>query len=350
MRPGVRAKTAASAVLLVIAAGLVPACGTEPPQTPRATETAIRVEVKDAPPEVPPTWPLTGEVGNLEERAALAVKVENDPAARPQTGLEQADVIWEEMVEGGGSRFIAVFNSIVPESVGPVRSIRPMDGPILGAVGGLIACSGGQARFINQAKSAGLQVFTEDYAGYFRAPDRSMPHNLYLRPAEIWQQADQSHKALPRAEFSYAASDSAATAVLAGVDMKSIAVTISPVARPAWTWDAESGLLVRSEGSTPSKAASGGRLAASNVVVLAVAVQNAGGTDAAGSPIPETLIVGSGTGVVLTGGRAVDVTWSKASVSSPVELVTADGTAVQLAVGQTWVELVPESSGSWSIS
>jgi hypothetical protein len=350
MRPRVATKLFAGAALGALAlAGIVSGCGGVT-ASPTVTKTAHKGDGKEAPPPPPPTWPLTGEVGEVVERAALSVKIENDVAARPQTGLEQADVVWEELVEGGESRFIAVYNSIVPESVGPVRSVRPMDGPIMGAVRGLLACSGGQDRFVQVAKDAGLQVLTEDYPGYFRSPDRRMPHNLYLRPAEIWAQADQSHKALPQPEFQFAASDPAATAATEGTPVERIETAISPFARPDWTWDPESAMFLRSERGTPSNGMSGARLAAANVIALEVAVQNAGGTDAAGSPIPETKIVGSGKGIVATGGKVLEVKWSKADVSSPIELLTADGSAVRLAVGQTWVELTPASDAPWTIT
>ncbi|MDR2347365.1 MAG: DUF3048 domain-containing protein [Bifidobacteriaceae bacterium] len=340
---------AAPALLALAAAGGLAGCG-KVESAPVTTATTYPKEIKESPPAPPPTWPLTGELGEVVERAALAVKVENTQPARPQTGLEQADVVWEEMVEGGESRFIAVYNSIVPESVGPVRSVRPMDGPILGGVRGLLACSGGQDRFIAKAKEAGLQVFQEDAKGYYRSQDRRMPYNLYLRPAEIWAQADESHKALPLGEFVFAASDAAATAVVDGAPAFALDVTISAIARPGWTWQQESRLYLRSERGTPSLAASGTRLSASNVVALEVPVGWAGGTDSAGSPIPETKIVGAGKGIVASGGKAIEVTWSKADVASPIVLRTADGSAVRLAVGQTWVELVPAGEGSWTVT
>ncbi|MDR3359994.1 MAG: DUF3048 domain-containing protein [Bifidobacteriaceae bacterium] len=316
---------------------------------PTATRTAVKTDPKEPPPPLPDTWPLTGEFGEVVERAALSVKIENTAPARPQTGLEQADVIWEEMIEGGESRFIAVYNSIVPERVGPVRSVRPMDGPILGATHGLLACSGGQDRFIAKAREAGLQVFTEDFKGYFRSEDRRMPYNLYLRPAEIWAQADVSHQALPLGEFVFAPSDAAVTAQVEGTPADGLDVAISTTARPGWTFQKESGLYLRSERGTPSMAASGTRLSASNVIALEVAVEFAGGTDSAGSPIPDTQIVGSGKGIVAAGGKAVEVEWSKKDVSSPIVLRPAAGGDVRLAIGQTWVELVPAGEGSWTV-
>ncbi|MDR0626777.1 MAG: DUF3048 domain-containing protein, partial [Bifidobacteriaceae bacterium] len=272
----------AAALAVMVGALSLAACGKEEPKT--IIETAAVENNKDMPPEVPTLWPLTGLPGGVVERPSLAVKVENPQAARPQSGLEQADLVWEEMVEGGESRFIAVFNSQVPESVGPVRSVRPMDGPILGPTRGLLAFSGGQERFIEKAKSVGLQVLSEDSGspGFFRSDQRSAPHNLYLNPAEAWAAADDAHLHLPAGEFVFADSSAAATAVLNGEPTVDLAVTISAVAKPKWSWDEATAAYLRSEGDTPSESADGVRLSAANVIALTVPIENAGGTDAAG--------------------------------------------------------------------
>jgi hypothetical protein len=338
----------------LLGAGLLAACGADDPNV--ATETAIEAGKadKEAPPAVPTAWPLTGLPGDVVERPALAVKVENPKEARPQAGLEQADVVWEEMVEGGESRFIAVYNSQIPESVGPVRSVRPMDGPILGPTHGLLACSGGQSRFLDQAAAAGLQVLTEDSGhsgGFYRSNDRRSPHNLYVRPADLITAADDAHSALPTAEFVFADAAAQATAAADGRAASTVAVTISAVAKPKWAFDESTKSYLRSEGETPSESASGARLAAQNVIALSVSIEMAGGTDAAGSPIPETMIVGSGDGVVVTGGGAIDVEWSKASESEPLLLkLPGDGGDVKLAPGITWIELVPKGEGHWVVS
>ncbi|MDR2379003.1 MAG: DUF3048 domain-containing protein [Bifidobacteriaceae bacterium] len=351
-RPGARPRGLALALVLALAAPAWGACAKAPAEGGAATETAPVEADKQAPPEVPAVWPLTGLPGEVVERPALAVKVENSAAARPQSGLEQADIVWEEMVEGGESRFIAVFNSQVPEAVGPVRSVRPMDGPILGATGGLLAFSGGQSRFVEQAKAAGLQVLTEDSggAGFFRSTDRPMPHNLYLRPAEAWEQADEAHRGPVAAEFAHADAPGAATAARDGRPAAALAVTISAAAKPNWTWDASAGVYLRSERDVPSEAASGVRLAAQNVIALSVPIEMAGGTDAAGSPIPDTRIVGSGQGLVASGGGAIDIEWSKASDFDRLVLKTPDGVEIALAPGVTWIELVPLGDGGWVVT
>src|SRR5699024_2428343 len=128
-------------------------------------------------------WPLTGMPGEVEERAAVAVKVENSPQARPQTGLEDADIVWEELVEGGMTRFNAVFHSRLPDVVGPIRSVRPMDAGITAPFGGVLVISGGQPRFLAEVRGAGVQLVSDDDGddGFFRSSERRSPHNLYGR-------------------------------------------------------------------------------------------------------------------------------------------------------------------------
>ena len=82
-------------------------------------------------------------------RPALAVKIENSVDARPQSGLNAADVVWEEVVEGGITRFVAVYHSTLPPEIGPIRSVRPMDAAIAGPLHGLFAFSGGQGPFVD---------------------------------------------------------------------------------------------------------------------------------------------------------------------------------------------------------
>ncbi|MDR2566478.1 MAG: DUF3048 domain-containing protein [Bifidobacteriaceae bacterium] len=353
-RPLTRPRFGAAVAIAALLAASLGACGKSADDAAAevAAAAAAAEKSKEAPPEVPVTWPLTGLPGDVVERPALAVKVENAKAARPQSGLEQADVVWEEMVEGGESRFIAVFNSQTPDSVGPVRSVRPMDGPILGATGGLLACSGGQDRFLKQTKEAGLQVLTEDSgnAGFYRSSERSAPHNLYLKPAATWEQADDAHQGPPPGEFVFADSAGAASAARDGRPASTLAVTISAAAKPTWTWDESTKTYLRSERDVPSESAAGVRLAAHNVIALTVRIEMAGGTDAAGSPIPDTKIVGSGAGVVVSGGKALDVEWSKASERDPLVLRTPDGAEAKLAPGVTWIELVPSGEGTWVVS
>ena len=298
---------------------------------------------------VPAAWPLTGvAASDVAGRPALTVKIENSIDARPQTGLEQADMVWEEVVEGGITRFAAVFQSQVPAEVGPVRSVRPMDPVIAGPTKGLIAFSGGQAGFVAKVKASPLQAFSQDLGspGFYRKSGVApAPHNLYGTPSVWWAHADAAHNAPPPHQFVFARSADQATAVTAGTPATKIAVTMSGGEHPNWAWDAASGTWQRSEGGTPAVSRSGKRLAFANVITLSVRLVDTGTKDPAGNPVPETVLAGTGTGTVSSGGHTIAVTWSKGSDSEPVVLTTSDGKPVALAPGTTWVELVPSGSG-----
>jgi hypothetical protein len=339
-------------VALVLAAVLgLTACSTGTPQTPAPVTERADVGVdKVAPPApvVPVTWPLTGvPTTEVAARPALAVKIENPPQVRPQTGLEAADVVWEQVVEGGVTRFLAVYHSRLPEEVGPIRSVRPMDPAITAPLGGVIAFSGGQPRFVADLVAAGVQVISHDEAdpGFHRLRGRAAPHNVFGDPAELVEQADDAHRAPPEPQFRIARRPDLATAVTAGSPATTVLLTMSTAAHPGWTWDPADGTWLRSESGAPATAASGARLAATNVVVLRVDLVDSGTRDPAGAVVPETLLVGTGAATVATGGRTLDATWSKESVRAPLEL-TVDGEPVLLAAGSTWVELVPNGTGA----
>jgi len=297
-------------------------------------------------------WPLTAIPGPIVERPALAVKIENSPQARPQAGLNQADVVWEEVVEGGISRFVAVFHSQLPESVGPIRSVRPMDGPIAGPTGGLLVFSGGQSRFISIATEAGLQVLGHDQGadGFFRDPGRRGEHSLMGRPDEFLAQANAEHQAPPEPEFQFAPSAEEATAVVVGSAGMTVDIRLSGWSNPGWDWDEALGAWLRREGSDQATVEGGQQIMTTNLVALKVEVRMAGGTDAAGSQIPESIMVGSGLALVACEGKTMDATWSKESVTAPVVLTSPDGQPILLSPGNTWVELVPVGDGSWTVS
>lgn len=322
---------------LVLAAGLV-ACGRDTPQPPPGPATA----------SASPLWPLTGvrkpSPAEGRDRPALVVKVENTPAARPQTGLELADMVVEETVEGGITRFAAVFHSQVPGEVGPVRSIRPMDVPLAAPLGGLFAYSGGLGPFVSALRGSPSQDVGSERLprAYHRVTSRAAPHNLYASGPALVAAADDAHRAAPGPAFRFAASADAATAVRTGRATGLIDLGISPVAHPSWSWAGDR--WARSEGGAPATAASGARLTAANVIVLRVSLVDTQYRDAAGNPVPETQLLGaSGEAIVASAGHTVSGRWSKAAAADPVEVTDAQGQRIALAPGPTWVELLPQA-------
>jgi hypothetical protein len=341
-----------------VAAGLVlaasTACGSSEPAarakpSPSPTPTT---SATPSPTPQPVLWPLTGgRTSHLVDRPALAVKIENSIDARPQTGLNAADMVWEEVVEGGITRFVAVYQSTLPPAVGPVRSVRPMDPRIAGPLHGVLAFSGGQQVYISAASRTGLQVLSNDAgaAGFYRTSSRPAPHNVYASPAKLLAQADSRHRAAPPPQFLFAPTAAQATAVAAGKPATALHLTMSGVSSPRWAWSATAHRWLRAEYTTPAVGTDHQRLAAANVVVLRVKVVNTSARDPAGNPVPETLLAGTGPALVASGGHTVAATWTKASVTAPVQLTGAGGAPVLLAPGTTWIELVPTGTGAVAV-
>jgi hypothetical protein len=303
-------------------------------------------------PQVPLVWPLTGVATEaVDERPAIAVKIENLPAARPQTGLDRADMVWEEVVEGGITRFVAVYHSQLPETVGPIRSVRPMDPPIFGPTKGVLVYSGGQPPFVAAVGEAGLQSIVHDEGddGFFLRKGKKAPHNLYGTMADFLAQADDDRTAPPQ-QFRHVRTPGQGSATTAGAPFALLDVKLTHSSRAQWQWGAAENAFLRNEGTTPAVSPEGTRLTATNVVVLSVEMVNTTFVDPAGTPVPETKLVGQGEGLVASGGKQLAVTWSKAAVDAPLELSGPDGGPVLLEQGTTWVELVPRSSGSYTVS
>lgn len=354
-----RGARGAAAALLAGLALAVAACSPSTPEPASSTPPAVTHGPTIAPdkggapaPAVPPTWPLTGVAGEPAARPALAVKIENTAVARPQTGLDQADVVWETIVEFDVSRLVAVFHSQVPDEVGPIRSVRPMDPLILAPMHGLLAFSGGQPGILDLVAASGVQMISHDAGapGMYRTKDRAAPHNVYGTPTTFWGLADADHQAPPGEQFTIARTADGAAAIVAGTPASTLSFQLSAASSPSWSWDAGTGTWLRSEGTAPATARSGARLSAVNVVSLtAEHPTNTGFAAQGGAPVPTYTLVGSGDGVVATGGKTVPVRWQKDSQDAPLRLFTADGKPADLAPGNTWVELVPARSGSLTI-
>ncbi len=298
-------------------------------------------------PEV--VWPLTGvdatdadpaDVG----RAALSIKIENSSNARPQSNLQYADLVFEEQVEYGISRLVAVYQSDIPETVGPIRSMRPMDKNIMGSMGGPLIFSGAQRGFINDAAASGQDLIAQDVGGYgfFRVSTKPAPHNLHGTMADFYEQTDAT---APDTQFTYVYPPETSNVAEEGTAVSSIDIDMSPRMQPGWEWDAGDGVWLRTEAGSPHVTADGTQLYATNVVVLWTDLRS--NSSGGGSSVPETIVVtDSGTGYVAVEDSYIPITWSKAGQFDPYVLTTEAGDPVELVPGKTWVELVPQSGGA----
>jgi hypothetical protein len=298
------------------------------------------------------TAPLTGikyEVGSADaqglSRASVACKIDNSEAARPQIGLNSTDLVFDEMVEGGLTRFVAIWQSHLPEAVGPVRSIRPMDPDILTPFGGIVCYSGGQAVFVNMMRSTPLfnaSETTEQGKGTFtRVHDREAPHNVVVNALKL--STDHPESAAPTAQFNFAQDFAHATATATGQQLTDLTVTF-PAASAKWTATSAEQLTRTQDGKPHTDAADGSNIHASNVVVMQVTVDRSY-ADPKYSYVPKDVVIGTGKAWVVSGDHVVEAIWSKTSRQTSITLALADGTPVQLAPGNTWVELQPVDVG-----
>ncbi len=274
------------------------------------------------------------------------MKIENSAPARPQRGLQAADLVVEELVEGGLTRFAAFYQSRDPGVVGPVRSVRNVDAQIAGPTRGVLAFSGGAKVALAVVRKADLRLVQPgDLRGAFsRDPARRAPHNLYLGVSRVWANPDPAHSAPPPPYLPFA-EGATAPALPSGPSTRAVTravVRFSAAARPAWSYDVSSRRWVRSEsGGRPAVETSGARLTADAVLVLRVRVGDAGYRDPAGNPVPETRFTGTGPATLLAAGTAVTGTWSKGAAEAPLQLARADGSPLTVPPGRTWVELLP---------
>jgi hypothetical protein len=291
--------------------------------------------------------PLTGVIdksGKSFTRPAVTVKINNTGAAK-QYGIHDADVVYEEVVEGGITRLAAIFNSHAPDRVGPVRSVRRTDQSIVWPVGGVFVYSGGAQYAVDSINTAPVVQLDETRAGdlMFRAPGTEYlesgtwdeaPYNLWARVDKIYE---LEAKPVPTKRlFIYRT----ATAPVGGTPVKSFVVGFDNGFETNWEWDAPTGTWLRSKLGGPDIDAENVRLAAKNVVVMFV--QYTGGVGAEGA---EAEMTGSGKLMVFTGGKQINGTWSRPDKSQGAKLLNASGTEIRLAPGQTWVELPDVSYG-----
>jgi hypothetical protein len=289
-----------------------------------------------------PLAPLTGlpdQSGATASRPSIAVKVDNAPEARPQSGLDVADIVYEEVVEGGVTRFIAVFHSQAPPVAGPVRSVRPMDPGVLSAYHGLVAYSGGIPAFVALLRKAPVQDVDVDVAtdAYTWDKSRAAPHNEYVSPDKLWPKARGANAGPPKAMFVYrSAGDSFGDA-----DAHHVVIPYSPRQTSVYDWDAASGTWKRTSNGTPHTTTSGAQIAPQNVVIQFVSLHTLDYVDQSGTKVVESTVVGSGDAWILSAGRVTKGHWSKDSASAPTRFTDGSGNPVKLTPGRTWVHFAP---------
>jgi hypothetical protein len=282
-----------------------------------------------------PTAPLTGmpdPSGLSVKRPALTVKIENTPQALPQWGIDQADDVYEEIVNGGITRLAAIFNSHAPAKVGPVRSVRPTDTQVVWPLGGIFAYSGGAPYAVASISTAPVKLIDESSAGtaMFRDPDLYAPHNLFAIAPKLF--AFDGTPVPPPALFSYRPSIQSA----GGRAVTSFIVPFPSIYQVTWTWDTTTMSWDRTLFGMADVTGTGVRESPKNVIVMWVNYVNGIGTEASYANLQ-----GSGTASFFVDGKQTTGTWSRgASKADVIQYKTLNGKPALMTPGQTWVELL----------
>ena len=295
--------------------------------------------------------PLTGEpIGDVSEipnRPALAVKIDNHSRARPQAGLNEADIVFEEIVEGEITRFAAVFHSqgTGSEPLGPVRSGRSQDVNILSAFNRpLFAWSGGNRGVTNLIKNSTLIDLSASHAdGYYRRSGRSgKPYNLFSSTDALWAQAPVD-AVIPPVVFDYLAPDEDLTgdpATVIEVKLGGIPVR--------WEYDSETDRYFRWQSGRPHDTESSGQVWTDNLVLLMANYA----PSAVDADSPEAGTLGSNPVYIFTGGTVRIGVWLRFQAIDPFGFFNNIDEVVPMGIqpGRTWVEIPRNTEGivSWS--
>ena len=284
----------------------------------------------------PPVQPLTGlplDDPALLARVALVVKVSNDKGARPQTGLNDPDIVFEAW-GAGPTRFATVWHSRDADFVGPIRSCREQDVNLVGAFNGAVfACSGGNPGNIALLRDSDMLLVTEGKGpGWELDPNRKRPHKTHANTALLRSNAGPERTG-PAQQFHYRGVGEPAVAgePMTGFDLQIQQVFVQ------WRWDPATGTYLRSQAGKPHMLTDGNQVTTENVVVVWLDYDPSH-TDGRS---PDGQTTGSDPLMVFTGGRMITGTWTRADRLNPFTLTDDAGAPILLTPGQD-VHRAPE--------
>jgi hypothetical protein len=294
----------------------------------------------------------------LADRVPMLVQIENNPIARPPSGLNLADLVIEAPVEGDTTRFSAIFmcRDTVEASVGPVRSMRYFNLDYWQQMRVLTFNFGGAGRVLNRMIDNGMPYangITGQWPFFFRAGVWGAPHNVFFDVDAARSQMEEEGTTLSgyaeragevRAPFAFAADPE----LPEGRPVGSIGLQTASFWRFGWVWDADEGAWLRTDGGAPNfDAISGNRMSARTVIVQVVRQDVLiGENDPGGFPRRYQYLTGEGDGALYVDGRGHDVRWWREAAGDVTTWTYADtGDPVILPPGRIWWEIVPIGSG-----
>lgn len=334
-----RRKTVVTASSVVAAAGLTTGLllipGPRPAPAPRLAPPILPVQPAHHA-DGPLRSPFTGErVKKL--RTVLAVKIDNIVLARPQTGLTQADIVYVLPVEGGLSRFMAIFSSHTPPVIGPVRSARQDDLQLLHQFGRpAFAWSGAQPELVGVVERARIaDLYANLVGGYYRDNRRIAPYNLYAHTRQLL--AEAKAKGASKAHdigFRFGRAP-------AGGRARASASVSYPAAWFRFTWSHSKGRWLVWMDGQPAASTEGPQLSAATVVIQRTVVSTSPFLEWPGIRPPFARSIGSGPALVLRDGQAYHAHWSRPRARDGTTFTTDSGQPMTFARGPVWIVLAP---------
>ena len=293
-----------------------------------------------------PECQLSGEAPRREEildRPAVGVKIENNPAAYPLSGLEEAEIVYEEQVEGGLTRFLAIYHCTDSTQAGPVRSSREVDPPILSPYTRILAAAGGNPGVRANLDEFNIILIDENSAG--EAMQRiertgvSSEHTLYGDTKQLRKLGQKKHKDAPADdifEFGDAPDGGKKTRT---IDLMFGSSVIG------FEW--KEGAWFRTDDDQPLIMESGDQLSFDNVIIEEHTVDlSSEFADVLGTPSPVISdVTGEGDAYLFRDGRMYAGSWTRDSEEEPVRFETKNGDAFVLKPGNTMIELLPNDKG-----
>lgn len=260
-------------------------------------------------------------------------KIPNTPEAKPQFGLGSADFVYEELVEGGITRFGAFFYSKLPSKVGPIRSTRLSDIALAKPLGAQIITSGGAPQTISGVASAGVPLITMSNPHVRRVFDGSHTVLEYTVDADLQAIGAEANQA----------STTPATFLPCGVykgsgHAASIAVQFSSGSVTRWSY--AGGQYTMTNGYMPANDA----FHPNTIIVAKVATSDSGYGGYQGAYVPESHFIGKGPVMIFSGGTFVKGTWHKATVDAVPTFTDTKGNPIYINPGHTFLEMIPDGN------
>jgi hypothetical protein len=286
-----------------------------------------------------PVMPLTGlpiTDPSIAARPAVVIKVSNDPGARPQSGINSADIVFEAW-GAGPTRFATIFQSTDAPTVGPIRSGRTQDVDLVGEFNGpVFACSGGNPTVVTTLRNSDLQVVTESQGpGWRLDPHRHRPHATFNDPASLRLNADPTRTG-PSQQYHYRDAGAAATGdASAGFNLHIELVHVQ------WRYNPQTDRYERSQDGGPHLLADGSQVTFDNVVVMWINYDHS----FADARSPDGGSIGTGQTLVFSGGKVTTGTWARDDRLKPISFTDASGAPILLKPGSTWIELANTGQG-----